>query len=118
MDSNTTIRDLQLGEAFSHPLRAFWNPVTALELDSSPDGTQLAVICDDGSVRVAVNSVGLLGRAAGLDHSLSMSLWLPDVLRGRPMACGWLLAMRTVRFASGILPFKTSNFAGGGIPIM
>jgi WD40 repeat protein len=52
MDSNTTIRDLQLGEAFSHPLRAFWNPVTALELDSSPDGTQLAVICDDGSVRV------------------------------------------------------------------
>ncbi len=52
MNSNTTIGDLQLGEAFSHPLRAFWNPVTALELDSSPDGTQLAVICDDGSVRV------------------------------------------------------------------
>ncbi|HEU5378540.1 MAG TPA: hypothetical protein VFV38_24220 [Ktedonobacteraceae bacterium] len=52
MNNHTTIGDLQLGEAFSRPLRAFWNPVTVLELYSSPDGTQLAVICDDGSVRV------------------------------------------------------------------
>lgn len=52
MNNHTTIGSLALREAFSHHLRAFWNPVTALELYSSPDGTQLAVICGDGSVRV------------------------------------------------------------------
>ncbi len=41
-----------LGEAFSRSLRAFWNLVDPQELYSSPDGTQLAVICSDGSVRV------------------------------------------------------------------
>lgn len=52
MNSDTTTGGLSLSEAFSHHLRAFWNPVTARELYSSPDGTQLAVICGDGSVRV------------------------------------------------------------------
>jgi WD40 repeat protein len=52
MNGDITTRGLPLGEAFSHHLRAFWNPVAACELSSSPDGTQLAVICSDGSVRV------------------------------------------------------------------
>jgi WD40 repeat protein len=93
MNSNTSIGGLPLGEAFSHHLRAFWNPVTARELYSSPDGTQLAVICGDGSVRVINAQTGsehcrFIGsrRRIGpliVDNPLSAkcAAWSPDGLR-------------------------------------
>lgn len=93
MNSDTTTRGFPLGEAFSHHLRSFWNPVKALELYSSPDGTQLAVICNDGSVRVIDAQTGSeycrfigprrrTGPLIGDDPlSVKCAAWAPDGLR-------------------------------------
>jgi len=95
---NTNFGGLSLGEAFPHPLRAFWNPVAVLELYSSPDGTQLAMIGDDGCVRVIdaqtgaerLRFIGSRRRIGALiaDTPLAASCaaWSPD---GERLAVGY-----------------------------